>query len=45
MIKFVLYGVLGVVLGVCGINVVDEPLKFIAIMSCVVLIDVSNLIG
>ena len=37
--SLVLYAILGVVLAICGVGVVTEPLKFIAIMFNVILID------
>ena len=42
MIGFILYGVLGVALGLVGVNVVDNPLGFIAIMALAVGIDVNS---
>lgn len=39
MQTILLYGLLGLVLGLCGINVVDKPLEFIAIMAVVAGID------
>lgn len=37
-----LYGLLGVVLAICGINILDKPLEFICILLLVVAIDIST---
>lgn len=40
MISFALYALLGLALGLAGINVVDRPLAFIAILAIVAGIDI-----
>lgn len=45
MVSFVLYFVLGLTLNFCGINAVNEPLEFIAIMAIVVMIDANARFG
>jgi hypothetical protein len=42
MISLILYGVLGLALGLSGINVIDKPIEFIAIMALVTMIDLKG---
>jgi hypothetical protein len=42
MIGLILYGVLGLALGLSGINVIDKPIEFIAIMVLVAMIDLRG---
>ena len=37
--SIVLYAVLGLVLSLCGVGILENPLGFIAVMLCVVGID------
>ena len=37
--SFVLYALLGLILGISGINVIERPAAFFSIMSVVILID------
>jgi hypothetical protein len=41
-ISLILYGVLGLALGLSGINVIDKPIEFIAIMALVAMIDLRG---
>lgn len=40
LISMILYGLLGLVLAMSGVNIVDNTLEYISIMLLVVLIDV-----
>jgi hypothetical protein len=42
MIGLILYAVLGLALGLSGINVIDKPIEFIAIMALVAMIDLRG---
>jgi len=42
MITLALYGVLGVVLNVIGVNIVNRPAAFLAVIVVVVLIGASS---
>jgi hypothetical protein len=41
-ISLILYAVLGLALGLSGINVIDKPIQFIAIMALVAMIDLKG---
>ena len=42
MISLILYAVLGLVLSLSGINVIEKPIEFIAIIALVVMIDLKG---
>ncbi len=43
MIKLAFYAILGLVLAACGISIIDEPLKFLAILLNVMAIDFASM--